>query len=193
MKQEETWKDIPTYLGLYQASNLGRIRTFPKNVEFYNSIGENVKTTLGGEIVAQIENKNGYIGVNLLDKNNRSFQLVHRLVAMAFIPNPKQLPCVNHKDENPHNNSADNLEWCSYEYNSNYGTAIERRKKKQRKFYKKNIEMLTVDGVLIKTFHNFIEIEEYFNKGDVHGNIIAVCKGRRNKCLGYKWRIVDEK
>lgn len=60
-------------------------------------------------------------------------------------------------------------------------------------FHKKNIEMLTVEGVLVKTFHNFVEIEEYFNKSGVHGNIIAVCKGRRNKCLGYKWRIVDEK
>lgn len=137
MKQEEIWRDIPTYLGLYQASNWGRIRTYPKNVQFYNSNGEEIKMIIGGEIITQVEYKNGYVCVHLLDKNNRSSQLVHRLVAMAFIPNPKQFPCVNHKDENKSNNCVDNLEWCSYKYNSNYGTAIERRKKRKGCFIKK--------------------------------------------------------
>lgn len=114
MKQEEIWRDIPAYLGLYQASNLGRIRTYPKNVQFYNFLGEEIKMIIGGEIITQVECENGYVCVQLLDKNNRSSQLVHRLVAMAFIPNPQQFPCINHKDENKSNNCVDNLEWCSY-------------------------------------------------------------------------------
>ena len=53
---------------------------------------------------------------------------IHRLIAEAFIPNPNNLPVVNHKDENKLNSSIDNLEWCTYEYNRNYGTCIERMK-----------------------------------------------------------------
>ena len=55
--------------------------------------------------------------------------LVHRVVADAFIPNPNNYPCINHKDENPANNKVENLEWCTYKYNNNYGTFAERRRK----------------------------------------------------------------
>lgn len=58
---------------------------------------------------------------------------IHRLVAEAFIPNPNNYPCINHKDENPSNNNIDNLEWCTYKYNANYGTGVERQKLSRRK------------------------------------------------------------
>ena len=70
--------------------------------------------------------KKGYCAVYLYNENGRKFFLVHRLVATTFIPNPNDLPEVNHKDENPLNNSVENLEWCSPKYNCNYGTHNEK-------------------------------------------------------------------
>lgn len=192
MEEIEKWRDIPSYLGLYQASNLGRIRTYPKEVYCYNANGDDVKMTIGGEILSPVTTKKGYKRVTLSDKGICTPQLVHRLVAMAFIPNPHGYPVVNHKDENPSNNCVDNLEWCTCEYNVNYGTAQERKGKAKRKTSEKTIGMFSLDGKLLKTFKNFVEIEEYMQRGNLHGNIIAVCKGRRNQCLGYKWKIIDE-
>ena len=71
----------------------------------------------------------GYLKVNLHKGNKVKQHTVHRLVAIAFLPNENNYPCVNHKDENPSNNNVSNLEWCSYEYNNNYGTTKERTSK----------------------------------------------------------------
>lgn len=103
----EVWKDIEGYEGLYQVSNMGR-----------------VKSLIKGIILKQWTDKDGYRQVGLLKKTFK----VHRLVAKAFIENPDDLPLVNHKDENKANNNITNLEWCTNEYNLSYGTA---RKKYQ--------------------------------------------------------------
>lgn len=107
--------------------------------------------TEDGEIYSSIQNKwlkpcvnpQGYPMVNL--QSNKKH--IHRLVAEAFIPNPDNLPVVNHKDENKLNSSVDNLEWCTYKYNANYGTAKERARKtkttKQRKPKINKSELLT--------------------------------------------------
>lgn len=69
----------------------------------------------------------GYKSVCLETENGRKGFRIHRLVASAFIPNPNGYPIINHKDENPSNNNVENLEWCTYKYNANYGTAQQRR------------------------------------------------------------------
>ena len=104
----EEWKDIIGYEGLYQVSNLGRVRR-------------------SGKILKGGYNNKGYHTINLCKKGISKSFFVHRLVAIAFIPNPNNLPIVNHKDENPKNNCIENLEWCTYKYNANYGTARERQ------------------------------------------------------------------
>ena len=106
-----TWKDIKGYEGLYQVSNLGEIRSKHK--------GKWMK------LKCSPVNKR-YRKVILCDNEKREVKLVHRLVAEAFIPNTNSLPYVNHKDENPSNNMAVNLEWCTQKYNMNYGTVKER-------------------------------------------------------------------
>jgi hypothetical protein len=74
--------------------------------------------------------KSGYMHINLSKHNKKYSFYVHRLVADAFIPNPKRLPQVNHKDENKGNNNVSNLEWCTCEYNVTYGTVVERKSQK---------------------------------------------------------------
>lgn len=110
----ETWKDIPNFEGLYQISNFGRIKSFRKSRKYKCQEEFILKNSVSN---------NGYCQVTLYTGKTRKKFLVHRLVANAFIPNPNNLPQINHKDENPLNNNADNLEWCTAKYNNNYGTA----------------------------------------------------------------------
>ena len=92
--------------GLYQVSNLGRVK----------SLG-NSKTRK--EKILKPEIRTGYYSVNLCKSGKRKKHRVHRLVAQAFIENPKNLPVINHIDENKLNNCVENLEWCTHEYNMN--------------------------------------------------------------------------
>lgn len=118
---EEIWKPIG-YEG-YEVSNLGRVKSYK-----YDKIN--------GKIMKPYKNTKGYLQIDLqLDgrkRENRVHLSVHRLVAIAFIPNPDNLPQVNHKDEDKTNNCVDNLEWCTNNYNAHYGTHIERVAKKIR-------------------------------------------------------------
>lgn len=111
-KKEIIWKDIPDYEGLYKVSNTGKV---------YSVINNKI-------LIPNI--KKGYETVCLYKENKSNHLFVHRLVALAFIPNsdPIKYPIINHKDENGLNNNVENLEWCDYHYNNTYGTVLERRK-----------------------------------------------------------------
>lgn len=109
---EEIWKDIKNYEGLYQISNLGRIKSLPRKNKRRNIKKEFIKST------SKI--KKGYLRVGLSKNGVIKYYYPHRLVAEAFIPNPQNKPCVNHKDCNVKNNNANNLEWCTYIENNNY-------------------------------------------------------------------------
>lgn len=124
----EKWRDIEGYEGLYQVSDKGRVKSLPKMVSYPIGNKEFTKVPRGELIMSLSTTSRGYKQVGL-HKDGKSKRVgVHRLVAKAFIPNPDDLPQVNHKDENPSNNDASNLEWCSAKYNANYGTARERIK-----------------------------------------------------------------
>lgn len=118
---EEIWKPIQ-YDG-YEISNFGRVKSYK-----YDKIN--------GKIMKPYRTTKGYLQIDLqLDgrkRQNRVHLAVHRLVAQAFIPNPDNLPEVNHKDEDKTNNHVDNLEWCTTEYNCNYGNHGENIAKKTR-------------------------------------------------------------
>lgn len=125
---QEIWKDIPGYAGYYQVSNSGRIRSVNRVI-----LSSGFKQNRKGKILNQTKQTTGYSTVNLCVENIRKRFLVHRLVAEAFIPNPDNMPHINHKDENKENNSVENLEWCDPKYNNNYGTFNERVSKSKKK------------------------------------------------------------
>lgn len=105
----EVWKDIEGYEKLYQVSNYGRIRS----LSYYG--GKRTK------VLRQVRDKDGYLQVGLHKNGIATTKKVHRLVAFAFIQNPKNLPQINRKDEDRENNHVENLEWCTNKYNVNYG------------------------------------------------------------------------
>ena len=110
---DEIWKDVPYYDGAYQVSNYGRVKSFTNGKTHYK---------------AQHDNGRGYMTVQLWKDGKGKKEYVHRLVALAFIPNPDKLPQVNHKDEDKQNNYVNNLEWCDNSYNNKYGTLPERKR-----------------------------------------------------------------
>ena len=159
------WKDIEGYEGLYQISNEGEIRNVRNN--------KNLKI---------FKTKYGYFHV-ILSKNGKTKQhIVHRIVADAFIPNPKNYPCVNHKNECKDDNSVENLEWCDWKYNCNYGT----RNKRMAKSLSKKVYQYTLDGTLIKIWKSTREAETI---GYSHQNIASCCRGVKsyNTYKGYRW------
>ena len=121
---EEIWKAIPDYEEYYEVSNTGKIRSVTRTIIYKNGAVHNL---IGKELKQDIEKNQGYYRICLNKNGIKKTFKVHRLVALAFIPNPDNLPFVNHKDENKLNNNINNLEWCTAEYNINYGTRTERQ------------------------------------------------------------------
>lgn len=115
----EEWKDVPGYEDYYKVSNTGRV---------VRKLGR--RCVKERELRAEIAS--GYKRVVLYVDTYKKM-LVHRLVAMAFIPNPNGYPCINHKDEDKLNNNVCNLEWCTHKYNQNYGTICKRKSETEKK------------------------------------------------------------
>ena len=187
---EEIWKDIEGYEGIYQVSNLGRVRSLDRNVPALNhKTGEICDYFRKGCILKQAEVFEGYLAVNITNaEKKRISAFVHRLVAKAFVPGYFDGADVNHKDENKRNNRADNLEWCDRQYNINYGTGKWRR----RKYNARRVQQLTMDGKPVATFPTIAEAAR--QTGIDASNIGGCLRGKRGQYQagGYRWKYTEE-
>ena len=174
---EEIWNDIDGYEGLYQVSNMGRVKSRVWTQK-HNGNEHFLKAT---------PTPQGYREVSLyITPNNRKKVTVHKLVATAFIPNPNHLPAINHKDEDKTNNRADNLEWCTYSYNNAYGTA------RLRTSITKGmpVQQYTLSGVLLAEYQSIGIAAKLLN---IHGSTIyKCCKGTAQSAHGYIWRYKED-
>ena len=168
----EKWRPIEGYEGLYEVSNYGDVKSMD-----YNHTGK--------EKILRTQINRGYVQVALTTNNKQKRFYVHRLVAQAFIPNPDNLPQVNHKDEVKTNNSVDNLEWCTVKYNNNYGTAIERSHKSQLK----PIKQYTLDGEFVR---EWASIAEAGRNGFSAGCVCMCCKGKNENHNNFVWKYAEE-
>lgn len=121
---EEIWKPVKGYEGYYEVSNLGRVRSIDRVVV---DTVRNCERLLKGKVLVQNDKENGYKTVVFCKEHKTHNKYVHRLVAEVFIPNPDNLPQINHKDEDKTNNRVDNLEWCTQLYNNLYGSRMKNR------------------------------------------------------------------
>lgn len=121
--KEEIWKDIKGYEGYYQVSNLGNVRSVDRIVTY----SDGIKCLHKGKILKLKKDRYGYLNSYLCKNSKVKTITIHRLVAENFLPNPNNLPEINHKDENKDNNCVSNLEFCTHLYNMRFGTAIQRR------------------------------------------------------------------
>ena len=175
---EEIWKSINETNGYYEISNLGNVRT----IDRYARVCGGGKRLVNGKPIKPMICSNGYLELQASVEGKRRIFMIHRLVAQYFIPNPNNLPEVNHKDENPQNNCADNLEWCTPKYNCNYGT---RNQRCWDKVIKKPVKQLSLDGKIIKQYISATEAQKC--TGVDRTQISRVCKGKNITAGGYKW------
>ena len=160
----EKWKPIKDHDG-YEVSSYGNVR---------NPHKRELKKFL---------NNTGYYRVSL---GTERLHFVHRLVAQAFVDNPNGYPIVNHKDENKTNNNVENLEWCTYKYNSNYGNTPQRCSEKQRMPV---VQVLPNGECVLWESLRAVERELGYN----HSNISKVCKGYYKTAYGCHWHFSEEK
>ena len=173
----EQWRtavyDGEVYEGLYKVSNLGKILSL------------NYRNSGKPDLLNPVEDKDGYLKVQLWKNGKSKNCIVHRLVAQTFIPNPEGKPEVNHIDEDKTNNRVENLEWKTHRDNINHGTRNERSAKTQSK----KVLQLTLSGDLIREWPSTMECGR---NGFNHSAVVRCCNGKLKTYKGFLWMYYDD-
>ena len=183
MEEIENWRPVTGLEGIYEVSNFGRIRSLDRIEIMKNGVAR----PRAGRIIHPNIKANGYYCFHFSINGKTKEMSVHRAVGEAFIPNPLNLPCINHKDGNKLNNNVENLEWCTYRYNNTYDNRVERSVMSRNC---RKVKKLSLDGTLINEYRSC--------------NAAAVANGIRNSNLyqtlhsnqrirgGFVWKYSDE-
>lgn len=187
----EVWKPVTEegFEDFYEVSNFGRIRSVDRIVE-----SKRGPLNYKGRIISTPLNDDGYPAFNFCYAGKKKAARVHQVVAKAFIPNPNDLPEVNHKDENKENNHVTNLEWCTREYNMNYGTGLERMKRHPNQLKRQKESRSPIVGIKIddKSLIKFESISEADRNGFKRRNLWSALNGNDASHKGYVWCYEDE-
>lgn len=191
---EEVWKAIPEWES-YEVSNLGRIRSIDRII---NVNAPYKWRAVKGKIRKPQFDQHGYLQVMISQNGKSKVMKIHRAVAMAFIPNPDNKPCVNHIDNDPTNNRLENLEWVTLKENSQWMLKQGRadRDKQWIDRLKKSLEWTTkaVIGTEIKTGKEiyFAKVTDVKSQGFLPSCVCCCCKGKKSKThKGYRWRYAN--
>lgn len=181
---DEEWKPIKGYEGLYEVSNMGRVMSLERISIHRNKAGRLSNIPVHKRIIYHNKTKRGYLIISLNKDGKQHYYSLHRIVALHFCDGYQPGLIVNHKDENPENCKASNLEWCSYSYNTKYGTGIERSSKKKWKA----IAQYDKNGNLIATYKSGKEASE--KTGFPHPSISDWCRGAHPCRAGFIWKFL---
>ena len=210
---KEIWKDIPYYEGLYQASNLGKIRSLDKIVITKNKFGIMHKKIKGKILKLHKNEKEGYIQIILCKSKKNTMWLVHRLIAITFLDNPNNYKEINHINGIKDDNRVENLEWCDRSYNIKHSFRLglshsnfkvksgtehhfygkhhsDETKKKMSLKHCKKVKQYDKNNNFIKIWNSTIEVEKELHING--GNISLCCNNKRKSVGGYIWRYVNE-
>lgn len=209
-------RPVPGYEGYYEVDNLGRVFSVDRIIHV-NDNGRIYDKPVHGAVLKQTNHSRGYKTVPLTKNGKTKQEYVHRIVASAFIPNPDNLPAVNHKDEDKTNNFVENLEWCTVAYNNNYGGKTKKQAEKIRGISHNEAHREKISSSLKQYYKTHISasagresekrkpifqfdldgnfIREYSSVHEASSgiisrrrNITAVCNGKRKSAYGYIWR-----
>lgn len=181
----EVWKAISGYEGLYKVSNMGRVMALDKKKKRDYKHVQNVDVPVDRRLLQPNYLKRGYALVTLYKNGVRKQITLHRLVAIHFCDGYAKGLVVNHKDENPRNCCASNLEWCTQDYNYHYGTGTIRRTKS----IWKHVAQYAADGTLIAIYASGKEASE--KTGYPRASISDWCRGAHSCKDGYIWKFTD--
>ena len=181
----EEWKDIPNYEGLYQISNLGRIKSLEKMLKNKNGYRKSEE-----KILIPQRRKNGYLKVELYKNGQRKTFMIHRLVGEAFVFKPENKCEINHKDGNKENCCVSNLEWITHSENMQHAVEKGLVLKGGNNDRAKKINQYDLQNNYIRTWECLRETERILK---IHSsNISKCCKGKVKSAGGYIWRYADE-
>lgn len=180
----EIWKPIKGFEGLYEVSNMGRVLSLERISIHGNKVGGLSNIPVHKRLLYLNKTKRGYIIISLHKDGKQHYLSLHRLVARHFCKGYSEGLVVNHKDENPTNNRADNLEWCTQYYNQHYGTGIERAARKQWK----GVAQYDSNGKLIATYKSGKEASE--KTGFTRACISDWCRKAHPCKKGFIWKFI---